>query len=335
MTSSNHHRLTHATTGQPFPWLFAYFRQIYGGKVDVTPEGVQSIPLTEENLLVEALHLAYSRDGLHWTPLNDNRPVLHATGPGDRIRDPFVQRGYDGNFHLLATTGWAATDIYYARSTDLLHWDDQRCLSVMASVPGARNAWAPEFIFDPDQQSYVVYWSSSHGRYGWDDSRIWYSRTTDFQRFSPPQVLFDPGFTVIDATIVPFEGRFYMFFKDERFGYQHGEHRYIQAAAAPNLEGPYTIVTEAVTSSITEGPAVMQAQDGPWFLYFDRCMDNAYGVSVGDDLLHWQEAPDADFPPNARHGSILAITEEELAVLRHHYQQPPSSPPVLDAGAHE
>ncbi len=318
MTARDPHLSTHDRTGEPFPWLFAYFRQIYSQRVDLTAEGVKFTPLTDEDLLIEALHLAYSHDGLHWTPLNGNQPVLPSTFQTDRIRDPFVRRGPDGNFHLLATGGMAATDVYYARSRDLIHWDEHRSLSVMGSSEGARNAWAPEFLFDPDRHDYFVFWSSSHGRFGWYDSRIWCSRTTDFQSFSPPRVLFDPGFTVIDATIVPFEGTFYMFFKDERFGYKHGEHRFIQVATAANLEGPYTIATEPVTPSITEGPALMQAEDGQWYLFFDRCMENAYGVAVGHDLLHWQEAADPHFPPNARHGSILAVSEEELSMLHEH-----------------
>lgn len=316
MSAYEPHPSTHTRAGGPFPWLFAYFRQIYSQRVDLTPTGVHFTPLTEEDLLIEALHLAYSYDGIHWTPLNGNQPVQLSALQTARIRDPFVRRGLDGYFHLLATGGAARTDIYYAKSSDLIHWDEHRSLSVMGSSEGARNAWAPEFLVDPDRGDYFVFWSTSHGRFGWDDSRIWWSRTTDFLTFSPPRLLFDPGFTVIDATIVPFEGTFYMFFKDERFGHEHGEHRYIQVTTAANLEGPYTIATEPVTPSITEGPALMRAADGRWFLFFDRCMENSYSVAIGHDLLHWQEVANAHFPPNARHGSVLAVTEQELSMLR-------------------
>jgi hypothetical protein len=47
-------------------------------------------------------------------------------------------------------------------------------------------------------------------------------------------------------------------------------------------------------------------------------MENAYAVAVGQDLLHWHVVSDAEFPPNARHGSILAVTEDELSALREH-----------------
>ena len=165
------------TAGERFPWLFAYFRQIYSHRVDLAPEGVQLVRLTHESLSVEALHLAYSHDGLTWTPLNGNRPVLPTTTADERIRDPFVGRGVDGAFHLLATGGGVATDIVYARSWDLIHWEHRRSVPIMSSVAGARNAWAPEFVFDPEHHDYCVFWSSSFGAHGWDDSRIWYART--------------------------------------------------------------------------------------------------------------------------------------------------------------
>ncbi len=318
MTASNQHIPTQATNGEPFPWLLAYFRQIYTHRVDLAPDGVQLFPLSDHELLVEALHLAYSYDGRHWRPLNRNEPI--AAPNYGRIRDPFVRRGQDGNFHLLATGGNDRTHLFYARSSDLIHWNDQRSVPVMADVPQARNVWAPEFIFDGEQNNYLVFWSSSFGRHGWDDSRIWGARTEDFCTFSEPQVLFDPGFTVIDATIVPHADAVYMFFKDERFGHVHGEHRYIQVAKAPRLAGPYTIVTDAVTPSITEGPAVIRPVDSDrWFLMYDHCMDNCYGVSVSHDLLHWQIVDDANFPPNARHGSVFGVTEAELARLRNHF----------------
>jgi hypothetical protein len=319
MISNTEPILTSQTTGEPFPWLFAYFRQIYAHQVDLTPNGIQLVRLSDEDLLAEALHLAFSYDGLHWTPLNRNQPIPGATA-NQRIRDPFLRRGCDGTFHLLATGGMRPTDIYYARSKDLIHWHDQRSLPIMGTQTQARNAWAPEFIFDPQHNNYFVFWSSSFGTHGWDDSRIWCARTADFHTFSPPRVLFDPGFTVIDATIVPSEAMFYMFFKDERFGHVHGEHRYIQMAASARLDGPYEIITSAITPSITEGPAVIRSvAPQRWYLFYDHCMDNRYGVSIGEDVLHWQVVDDADFPPNARHGSIVGVTEEELATLQAHW----------------
>jgi hypothetical protein len=128
-------------------------------------------------------------------------------------------------------------------------------------------------------------------------------------------VLFDPGYTVIDSTIVAHEGVFYLLFKDERFGYEHGEHRHIKVATSPALDGPYTVVTGAVTPSITEGPAVLRRPDANgWYLLYDHCMDDRYGLSASDDLLYW-EIVGSEFPPNARHGSVVRVSETELSAL--------------------
>lgn len=308
-------------------WIFAYFRQIYDGKVDVTPEGVIVIPLTDERLRVESLHLAFSRDGRHWTALNDNRPVWPDPPTAHPVRDPFIARGPDGWFHLVATGGDAARHLLYCRSRDLIDWEPARSLPVMEPVTTVRNVWAPEWVWDPEQRNYFVFWSSSSGEHGWDDSRIWCARTEDWETFTPPRLLFDPGFTVIDATIVAHDNRFFLFFKDERFGCHHaetscpsGEHRFLQVAAAPALEGPYAIVTPAITPSITEGPAVFRPDPaGPWLLLCDHCMDNRYGAFASDDLLQWREIADAAFPPNVRHGSVFAVTEAELSALQRRY----------------
>jgi hypothetical protein len=296
--------------------VLAYFRQVYSHRVEQTPNGVELVKLTDEELLIEALHLAYSRDGTHWTALNNNRPILSVSPTFPGLRDPFLQRGRDGAFHLVGTGGSERRDILYSRSPDLIAWEPPRSLPVMRAIPEAKNAWAPEFLYDPAQDNYLVYWSSSRGRYGWDDSRIWCARTSDFSQFSAPRLLFDPGFTVIDATIVPLDDVFYMFFKDERFGHPHGEHRAIRVALGAHLEGPYQIQTEHITPIITEGPAVQPLPNSDrWLLLYDYCMDNRYGASISTDLLHWDMVENAAFPPNARHGSICAVSEEELTGL--------------------
>jgi hypothetical protein len=302
--------------GESFPWLLAYFRQVYSHRVEETATGVEMIKLTDDPLLIEALHLAFTRDGLHWTALNRNEPVLPLPPPFASLRDPFLQRGADGAFHLVATGGGSPTGMTYTCSRDLLTWDAPRSLPVMDSVSGTKNVWAPEFIYDPTTENYLLYWSSSLGRFGWDESRIWCARTTDFIAFTPPHVLFDPGFSVIDATIVPWRGTFYMFFKDERFGHLHGERRSIRLATAPRLEGPYATATGPITPTITEGPSVRHLPGrATWCLLYDYCMDNSYGVSLSDDLYTWSQVAEVQFPPNARHGSICPITEGELQVL--------------------
>ena len=298
-------------------WALAYFRQIYSGRIETTEAGVEVVQLTEEELCAEHLHLAYSADGRHWTALNGNSPTF-MRADGGIIRDSFVQRGPDGWFRLVGTGGPSPRSCFYARSENLMDWQDERQIPLMENHPEVCNVWATEWIYDAVQGNYFVFWSSSNGSEGWDDSRIWACRTADFQTFTAPFVLFDPGYTVIDATLIQKGDQWIMIFKDERFGHQHGEHRFLKVATAAHLEGPYRVVTENITESITEGPAVLEVEPECWLLLYDWCMANDYGASESRDLIHWRPLPKGEiaFPPNARHGSVFRITPAELTALK-------------------
>lgn len=276
------------------------------------------VTLTDAPMAIEALHLAWSRDGRHWTALNDNHPIL----PGVWMRDPFVQRGPDGWFHLLATGGSSPRDCLYVRSHDLVTWDAPRSLPLMASVAEANNIWAPEWFFDEKNGDYFLFWSSSFENAGWKKSRLWYCRTTDFQTFTAPQILFTPPYSVIDGTLLLQNGTYYLFHKEEEFGALRGERRAIRLATAPHLEGPYTLHDGPlnkgqIVPTITEGPSILPDPHGNgWLLLYDFCMSNDYGVSFSPNLLHWREEPAVSFPANARHGSVFALTESEFACLQ-------------------
>src|SRR4051812_45062203 len=73
------------------------------------------------------LHLAWSRDGLSFEPLNGGASYLKPeVGESKLIRDPGLMRGPDGIFRLVWTTSWAGKTIGYAESKDLIHWSPQR-----------------------------------------------------------------------------------------------------------------------------------------------------------------------------------------------------------------
>ena len=73
------------------------------------------------------LHLAVSRDGLNWTPLNQNNPVVTPTAGDLGLRDPFVFRKQDGTFVVVATD-LRGTD--FTRNSQYLHvWDSTNLTS--------------------------------------------------------------------------------------------------------------------------------------------------------------------------------------------------------------
>ncbi len=233
--------------GAKQPWVLAYFRQRYEGRVEIDAEGrTRQVPLPNP-MKEEQLHLALSTDGRHWEPLNGNRPVWNQW-----LRDPFVCRGRDGLWHLLATGGRRVSQkdqtnlgptCLYAISRDLLNWDDVRSLHLMQGVRDdagrpARNIWAPEWFLDQATGEIVLLWSSSFEDAGWKRSRLWFARTRDWETFTPAKVLFAPPYSVIYGTLLEHSGTYYLFHKEEEFGPKTGERRAIRLQSPIGWKDP-------------------------------------------------------------------------------------------------
>jgi beta-xylosidase len=127
------------------------------------------------------------------------------------MRDPCIIRGADNLFHMVWTVSWNDRGIGYASSKDLVHWSEQQYIPVMEKEDSARNAWAPEITYDAANKEYMIYWATTiRGKYPSDpgveagyNHRIYYTTTKDFENIYPTKMLYDKGFNVIDATIVP------------------------------------------------------------------------------------------------------------------------------------
>ena len=273
-------------------YLLAYFR---------TPE--------------EALHYAWSEDGLTWQALNGNRPVMRAEVGNKSIRDPYIRKGPDEWFHLVSTNSWKAVNLIYARSKDLVTWESQRLLPVMESVPTTKNVWAPEFVYDDQTGEYLIFWSSVTVPEG--HQRTWSCRTRDFESLSEPEILFDPGYTQIDATLVRNEKTWHLIYKDERGENKQGtDNKAMRVAVSDTLEGPYEAVTGLVTPHLTEGPAVFRA-GARWLMLYDHFMEHRWGGAESNDLKTWKVLEGVPkVPDTARHGSVLSITRDEFANLK-------------------
>ncbi len=195
----------------------------------------------------DGLHLAASRDGLHWTPLGGGRSWLKPQlGRETLMRDPSIVRGPDGTFHMVWTTSWNDRVIGYAHSKNLMHWSKQRAIGVMAHEPEARNCWAPELFYDEPSAHYLILWSttipgrfaaskeSSEDKY---NHRVYFTATQDFERFAPTKLYFDPGHSVIDAFLARAGKKYLLFYKDEtRFPEPR---KTLHLAVAEGPEGPF------------------------------------------------------------------------------------------------
>lgn len=272
----------------------------------------------------DGLHLAFSHDGYHWTALKNDQSFLKPAVAEDKLmRDPCIIRGGDGYFHMVWTVSWNDKGIGYAKSKDLINWSEQQFIPVMGHEDNARNTWAPEIAYDANSKIYMIYWASTiTGLYPQTQSekenaynhRMYYVTTKDFIRFSETKLLYDPGFNVIDATIVK-DGKFYiMFMKDETI---EQVAKNLRVAMSKKLEGPYTPASKPISKhKWVEGPTVLR-QNGEWIVYFDKYREKKYGAIQSKDLKVWDDVSDKiSLPYGIRHGSILEVTPQELEKLK-------------------
>lgn len=273
----------------------------------------------------DGLHLAYSTDGLKWTPLNDGKSFLTpAVGKDKLMRDPCILQGKDRLFHMVWTSGWWDKYIGYAYSKDLIHWSEQKSIPVMEHEPTAKNSWAPEMAYDPEKKEYLIFWATTipgrHGNVAESERekglnhRMYCTRTKDFKTFSPTEMFFNPDFSVIDATIFPKGKKFYMFLKNEN---PNPPQKNIRVTVADHASGPYPVkVSEPITGKYwAEGPTALQVGDYV-YVYFDKYTEHKYGAVRSKNMVDWEDVSDqVSFPKGLRHGTAFKVSRNVLRKL--------------------
>jgi len=259
----------------------------------------------------DGLHLLSSSDGLRWTPLRGGRSFLSPQVGSKLMRDPSITRGPDGTFHMVWTTGWWDQGIGIAHSKDLLEWSPQEFLPVMAHVPDAQNCWAPEIFYDEDERRYLIFWATTKIRKPDASHRIYYVETKDFRTYTPAAILFDDGFSVIDAFIVKRgPGRFTMVLKDETQLPVPKKH--LRVAEAARASGPYSPASPPFSPDWVEGPSLLKLNDR-WTVYYDEYTRHRYGAMQSADLKTWQPVEGLAFPAGVRHGTAFEVPADIAA----------------------
>jgi beta-xylosidase len=272
----------------------------------------------------DGLHLAYSTDGYQWAALKQDQIFLKPTAGKDKLmRDPCIIRGADNKFHMVWTVSWNEKGLGYASSEDLINWTEQQYVPVMEHEPGARNTWAPEITYDAQTKEYMIYWATTiQGLYPETQSkaddaynhRMYYVTTKDFKTYSPTKLLYEPGFNVIDATIVPHNKEYIMFLKDET---REPARKNLRVVRSRSLTGPYSETGPPITGKYwAEGPTAFR-MDNQWLVYFDKYTEHAMGAVQSADLVNWTDISNKiSFPKGMRHGSIFKVTRKEFARLQ-------------------
>jgi hypothetical protein len=192
----------------------------------------------------------------------------------------------------------------------------------------AVNAWAPEIFFDDETGQYLIFWATTiPGRFpATDDSgsvnkegialnhRIYRTLTRDFKDYSRADLFLDPGFNVIDATILRDGNRYLMFLKDETL--RPEARKDIRLAVADHALGPYVLAPEPISKeNWVEGPTAFRAgQD--MFVLFDAYTRKRYEGVRSRDVKTWASfGAELQMPPGARHGTVFAVPEKILRGL--------------------
>lgn len=186
---------------------------------------------------LQQIYFGVSKDGLQWTALNDNAPVMEPTVGDLGVRDPYIVRSpegdkfyligtdldihhpkYNGNWGLMASKG--SNSLLVWESTDLVNWTESRMADISHGLP-LGSAWAPESIYDETTGEYLVFWSSPLSGLTGDSGHgyVLISKTRDFVTFSEPELYSNPAINTIDADVFQEGDSYYRLFKESALGY--------------------------------------------------------------------------------------------------------------------
>lgn len=260
------------------------------------------------------LYYAVADTAFRFHVINDGKPILSAHYCDSLIRDPMMFRDQRGIYHLVATASWDKRPFTMWDSDDMLHWKNERLIDV--APEGATKTWAPEIAYDEEQSIYMVYWTAEVNN-DWSTAAIYYVTTKDFHEFSKPEVLYrEPGTGILDANLIKANGRYHLFYRNNG----------VWMVSSKKAQGPYQNPS-LVTKDNVEGPYVFPLNDqkgyGIVWDYFGG--SRGFGLSISQNLHSWQRVTNPKepfynhivcFPHGIRHGSILAISAEELNFLK-------------------
>lgn len=268
----------------------------------------------------DGIFLAASEDGLTFTPLNHDKPVMKpAPWEGQNLtRDPSIVY-QDGLFRAVWTSSWKGSCFGYAESKDLLHWSEPvRVEPFPAAEQQPGNTWAPEICYDPIQKNTMIVWSSGGKQY--------VTRTADGKSFTPATIYIEPPFQAIDAMTALDESaegqQWVVIYKNEEAPDKGGKNLLVATAPA-DFSKPWTLDPKPIigpgtpigSKSMVEGPSLLKTPEG-WMLYWDSPSIHAYGLATSKDLKVWTDrSSELRLPPHPRHGTVFRAPRAAITRL--------------------
>ena len=258
----------------------------------------------------EKSFFALSKDLKKWSYIDSIS--INVSSGSKRVRDQYLSRDKTGNYLLLGTQGYMHPEIYLANSESINEFElelkninySDKDLHIFANY-----SWAPEIIYDYDNDQYLILYSDTETK----NSPIYAVATKDFERFSYPFIFFDAGFTIIDANITMFDGKYYLFYKGEdveRYGAL-----YYAVSDSLSCGSNWRLYDDEITSSYNlEGPFGLKGLDNKNYLFADafEVAKPYYGLFDSDSKISLKNIKDLN---GVHHFSILKITKSEYERL--------------------
>lgn len=287
---------------------------------------------------------ALSLHGQTWTDMFGGGEAIDtkANTMTGGMRDAYICRMEDGNFMLAGTDmtsrlGWESNHVMVLmRSNDLVHWTknvkiDLETADNLEALGGLTAetmtaAWAPQIIYDRQSGNYMVYYSV--GVKG-DRHRIYYQMVDrELNILTPPALLFDPGYDVIDADIVwnDVDRHYVMLYKCEKSsGFDRATATHLVPMAADLGSGlRQWVVTPdfhvGENNEAIEAPTQWRMiGSDKWKLAYINYSGSGYGYKMRDMDEHGlsvSEPSRINGNVAAQHGSILKLTMAEYDYLK-------------------
>ncbi|MCH5187210.1 MAG: family 43 glycosylhydrolase [Oscillospiraceae bacterium] len=292
---------------------------------------------TGNNADQERLFYGVSRDGLNFRALNGGKSILTSDLGTGCIRDPFIFKGEDGYYYIIATDmrsslGWSsnyATVVY--KTPDLINIVDKAWINYR-DFPSAANctrAWAPQAIWCPEKNAYMVYLAMSipGDPYATVMYRHYATDLCDPSTYTDVELMLDEpvaGAAAIDGDIIydKFHGQYIMYYDGKRIAtadalsgeWTHAETKYI--------DGQLPMETASGAAMAVEGSNIWQMiGEDRWIIAADGTAFNGgrYALVETTDFENytqlWSESGDFSFDFTPRHGYVIPISERELRNL--------------------
>lgn len=289
----------------------------------------------------ERLFYGVSRNGFDFRSLNNGNPV-HASSLGTGcIRDPFIFKGEDGFYYILATDmksslGWSGNHaIIIFRTKDFVTILDSTRIDYrnFQATSDCNRAWAPQAVWCPEKNAYMVYLAIRKQ----DDELgtvMWRHYTKDLMEpasYMEPELMMKAPNGVdgaIDGDIIydHINARYIMYYDGKRIAAASslsGEFSCIDPNTGSEYERVPMYTAEGVDMGVEGSNIYKIIGKDQWIIAADGTPFNGgrYALAETTDFIHYRQLNEEeysfDFTP--RHGYVIPITESQLRKLFHAY----------------